>query len=43
MQSFATWTIVGAVYLAIITALSQVSRYVEKRLDYGSNTGKGQR
>jgi His/Glu/Gln/Arg/opine family amino acid ABC transporter permease subunit len=34
MQSFATWTIVGAVYLAIITALSQVSRYVEKRIDY---------
>jgi His/Glu/Gln/Arg/opine family amino acid ABC transporter permease subunit len=36
MQSFATWTIVGAVYLVIITALSQVSRYVEKRLDYGN-------
>jgi His/Glu/Gln/Arg/opine family amino acid ABC transporter permease subunit len=36
MQSFATWTIVGAVYLAIITALSQVSRYVEKRIDYGN-------
>jgi ABC-type amino acid transport system permease subunit len=36
MQSFATWTIVGAVYLGIITALSQVSRYVEKRIDYGN-------
>jgi His/Glu/Gln/Arg/opine family amino acid ABC transporter permease subunit len=36
MQSFATWTIVGAVYLGIITALSQISRYVEKRIDYGN-------
>jgi ABC-type amino acid transport system permease subunit len=36
MQSFATWTIVGLVYLVIITALSQVSRYVEKRIDYGN-------
>jgi His/Glu/Gln/Arg/opine family amino acid ABC transporter permease subunit len=38
MQSFATWTIVGAVYLVIITILSQISRYVEKRLDYGSSS-----
>jgi His/Glu/Gln/Arg/opine family amino acid ABC transporter permease subunit len=36
MQSFATWTIVGLVYLVIITALSHVSMYVEKRLNYGS-------
>ena len=35
MQSFATWTIVGLVYLAIITVLSQISTHVEKRLDYG--------
>jgi His/Glu/Gln/Arg/opine family amino acid ABC transporter permease subunit len=35
MQSFATWTIVGAVYLAVITVLSRVSAHVEKRLDYG--------
>jgi His/Glu/Gln/Arg/opine family amino acid ABC transporter permease subunit len=38
MQSFATWAIVGLVYLAIITVLSQISRYVEKRLDYGSRS-----
>jgi His/Glu/Gln/Arg/opine family amino acid ABC transporter permease subunit len=36
MQSFATWTIVGLVYLVIITVLSRISRYVEKRLDYGN-------
>lgn len=35
MQSFATWTIVGAVYLLIITVLSQISTHVEKKLDYG--------
>ena len=38
MQSFATWTIVGAVYLIIITVLSRISSYVEKRLDYGQNS-----
>ncbi|MDR1446066.1 MAG: amino acid ABC transporter permease [Treponema sp.] len=36
MQSFATWTIVGLCYLAVITVLTQISRYVEKRLDYGN-------
>ncbi|MDR2742521.1 MAG: amino acid ABC transporter permease [Treponema sp.] len=36
MQSFATWTIVGLVYLVIITVLSHISTYVEKRLSYGS-------
>jgi His/Glu/Gln/Arg/opine family amino acid ABC transporter permease subunit len=36
MQSFATWTIVGLVYLAIITVLSQISIRVEKKLNYGS-------
>ncbi|MDR2952182.1 MAG: amino acid ABC transporter permease [Treponema sp.] len=35
MQSFATWTIVGLVYLVIITLLSQLSTRVEKKLDYG--------
>jgi His/Glu/Gln/Arg/opine family amino acid ABC transporter permease subunit len=35
MQSFATWTIVGVVYLAVITVLSRISIHVEKRLDYG--------
>jgi len=38
MQSFATWTIVGAVYLLIITVLSQISTHVEKRLDYGQKS-----
>nr|AGS52310.1 glutamine transport system permease protein GlnP [uncultured bacterium contig00063] len=38
MQSFATWTIVGLFYLAIITVLSQISIYVEKRLDYGQKS-----
>ena len=36
MQSFATWTIVGLVYLVIITVLSQISTHVEKKLDYGT-------
>jgi His/Glu/Gln/Arg/opine family amino acid ABC transporter permease subunit len=36
MQSFATWTIVGFVYLIIITVLSQISTHVEKKLDYGA-------
>jgi His/Glu/Gln/Arg/opine family amino acid ABC transporter permease subunit len=34
MQSFAVWAIVGALYLIIITLLSQISRYVEKKVDY---------
>jgi His/Glu/Gln/Arg/opine family amino acid ABC transporter permease subunit len=38
MQSFATWTIVGIVYLIIITILSQISSHVEKRLDYGRHS-----
>jgi His/Glu/Gln/Arg/opine family amino acid ABC transporter permease subunit len=36
MQSFATWTIVGMVYLVIITVLSQISTHIEKQLDYGA-------
>ena len=38
MQSFATWTIVGLFYLAIITVLSQISMHVEKKLDYGQKS-----
>jgi len=38
MQSFATWTIVGLVYLIIITILSQISTHVEKKLDYGQKS-----
>ncbi|MDR0638015.1 MAG: amino acid ABC transporter permease [Spirochaetaceae bacterium] len=34
MQSFATWTIVGLVYLVIIAILSQLSLYVEKKLKH---------
>jgi His/Glu/Gln/Arg/opine family amino acid ABC transporter permease subunit len=34
MQSFATWTIVGLVYLVIIAALSQLSLFVEKKLKH---------
>ena len=33
MQSFGTWIVVGALYLLIITALSALSQYVERRLD----------
>jgi His/Glu/Gln/Arg/opine family amino acid ABC transporter permease subunit len=33
MLSFGTWIIVGAMYLLLITVLSALSRYVEKRLD----------
>jgi len=38
MQSFATWTIVGVVYLIIITVLSRISIHVEKKLDYGQKS-----
>ncbi|MDR1467770.1 MAG: amino acid ABC transporter permease [Spirochaetaceae bacterium] len=34
MQSFATWTIVGLVYLVIIAVLSQLSLLVEKKLKH---------
>jgi His/Glu/Gln/Arg/opine family amino acid ABC transporter permease subunit len=34
MESFATWTVVGLMYLVVITVLSQISVHVEKRLDY---------
>jgi hypothetical protein len=33
MLSFGTWIVVGAMYLLLITLLSALSRYVEKRLD----------
>lgn len=35
MESFATWTVVALMYLIVISLLSQLSRYIEKRLDYG--------
>jgi ABC-type amino acid transport system permease subunit len=35
MLSFGTWIVVGAMYLLVITVLSFLSRYVEKRLDNG--------
>jgi His/Glu/Gln/Arg/opine family amino acid ABC transporter permease subunit len=38
MQSFATWTIVGLVYLVIILILSQLSLYAEKKLNYGNKS-----
>lgn len=34
MQSFATWTVVALMYLLIISLLSKLSRYIEKRLAY---------
>jgi len=37
-QSFATWTIVGIFYLVIIAILTQVSVFVEKKLDYGQKS-----
>jgi His/Glu/Gln/Arg/opine family amino acid ABC transporter permease subunit len=38
MQSFATWTIVGLVYLVIILILSQVSLCIEKKMSYGDKS-----
>lgn len=38
MQSFGTWTLVGAYYLVLVTLLTFVSNYVEKRLDYGKKS-----
>jgi His/Glu/Gln/Arg/opine family amino acid ABC transporter permease subunit len=43
MQSFATWTIVGVIYFIIITILSQISHYIEKRLDYGRKGSQNNR
>lgn len=36
MESFATWTIVGLMYLVVITLLSWLSRYIEKKMSYGN-------
>ena len=36
MESFATWTVVAAMYLIVISVLSQISLAIEKRLDYGN-------
>jgi His/Glu/Gln/Arg/opine family amino acid ABC transporter permease subunit len=38
MQSFATWTVVGLVYLVIITVLSRISTRIERKLNYGKQT-----
>lgn len=35
MESFATWAVVGLMYLAVITVLSWISGYLEKRLNAG--------
>jgi His/Glu/Gln/Arg/opine family amino acid ABC transporter permease subunit len=35
MESFGTWILVGGMYLVIVTILSFVARYVERRLDNG--------
>jgi His/Glu/Gln/Arg/opine family amino acid ABC transporter permease subunit len=40
MQSFATWTIVGVWYLIIVIILRQVSKRVEKRMNYGSKSAR---
>jgi ABC-type amino acid transport system permease subunit len=34
MESFGTWIWVGAMYLVIISLLSSLSRYLERRLDH---------
>ncbi|MDR0550972.1 MAG: amino acid ABC transporter permease [Spirochaetaceae bacterium] len=39
MQSFATWAIVGLVYLVIILALSHLSSTLEKRLSVSDRSG----
>lgn len=36
MESFATWTVVAAFYLILITILTWLSRTLERRLDYGT-------
>lgn len=38
MESFATWTVVAVMYLVVISVLSQISVYVEKRLAYGNKS-----
>ena len=32
MNSFATWTLVGLMYLVVVTALSSLSNYIERRI-----------
>lgn len=38
MTSFATWTVVAFMYLALISLLTWLSRTVEKKLDYGKQS-----
>jgi His/Glu/Gln/Arg/opine family amino acid ABC transporter permease subunit len=38
MQSFATWTIVGVWYLVLVLILRQVSKQVERRMNYGNKS-----
>ncbi|MDR0480090.1 MAG: amino acid ABC transporter permease [Burkholderiaceae bacterium] len=38
MLSFGTWIIVGAMYLLVITVLSFLSKYLERRLDHGQRS-----
>ena len=38
MESFATWTVVAVMYLIVISVLSQLSVFIEKRLSYGSKS-----
>lgn len=38
MEAFATWLVVGAMYLAVISVLSWFSRYIEGRLEYGDKS-----
>lgn len=38
MESFATWTVVAVMYLIVISVLSQLSIYIEKRLSYASKS-----
>jgi His/Glu/Gln/Arg/opine family amino acid ABC transporter permease subunit len=40
MESFATWTVVAATYLVVVTILSRFSSYVEKRIGTRSNDDK---
>lgn len=36
MESFATWTVVAVMYLVLISILTWLSRWLERRLDYGN-------
>ncbi|MDR1540117.1 MAG: amino acid ABC transporter permease [Clostridiales bacterium] len=38
MESFATWTVVGVFYLVVVTVLTFLSNYAEKKMSYGKNS-----